>query len=289
MAEGGQHKGHGLPGTGAQSSGLIQNQHGVVPHISLRMKPGFLGDSDQGLCLWEPSMELSHPAEHFKKDGRPGRFQQCLFQLAVHPLAGQPGQIQPAAKGNGFFCCRKSEPRRKLRRPQHPQRILCKGAAIYVTQNPVFQVRPPTKMIHNFAGEHVLHQGVYGKVSPSGCFFRTQKGIHKGRKIPLPSAGCLILPGHRDVKIIMLQPIDAEAGPHCRSLAQTVQNDLQRFRCYAVDFNIHILILPAQQPIPHQAPHIVNTAALGSNLLGNDFSQIYILVLHIRHLLSVYP
>ena len=57
-----------------QLRGLIQHQHGVVPHIPFRVESGVLGDADEGLCLREPNPQLAHPAQHLKKHRGPGGF-----------------------------------------------------------------------------------------------------------------------------------------------------------------------------------------------------------------------
>ena len=135
-------------------------------------------------------------------------------------------------------------------------------------------------MIHDFAGAHILHQGVHGKIPPLGSLFRAQKGIYKHRKIPVASAGGLLPPGHGNVQVIVFKTINAETGAHLCTLPQAVQNALQRLRGHAVNLNVHILILPAQQLIPHQTAHIEDPAALLGNLLGNPLGHLPVLILH---------
>ena len=213
-----QHQPQGIFCLFSQLRRLIQNQHGVVPHIPLGVKLRLLGNADEGLYLREPAPQLTHLPQYLKEDGRPGRFQQRFFQLAQDSLAGKGSQIHPGAEGNGFLRHRKTEPGRELGRPQHPQGVFGKGDIVDMAYNSPLQILLTAEVVHDFAGEHILHQGVHGKIPPLSSLLGAQKGICKGRKIPMASAGSLLSPGHGNVQVIVFKTINAEAGAHLCTL-----------------------------------------------------------------------
>ena len=222
VAQGRQHEGKGLPGPAAQSRRMVQHQHGVGPDVPFPVKARLLGHAHQGLHLREPVGQLPHVPQGLEKQRGALRLKQGLAQLPLHPLRRQGGQVDAPAQGDGLRGRGEPEPGGKLGPPQHPQRVLRKGPVIHMPQHAPAQVPDTVEMVQHPAGQHVLHQGVYGEVPPPGGLLRAQKGVHGHVEIPVAPANGPLPPGHGDVQAIALEAVDPEAGPHLQVASQAV-------------------------------------------------------------------
>ena len=149
-----------------------------------------------------------------------------------------------------------------------------------MAQNPPPQILPSPKGVQDFPGEHVLHHGIDGEI-PAHCrLFDPQMGVGEHLKIPVSPPGGLLPAGHGNVQIIVLQTINAEAGPHFQPGAQAVQNGFQ-LRCgNAMHLNVHVLAFHAPQPVPDIAAHIVRPSPHLSRSLCHPASHRLVFILH---------
>ena len=138
----------------------------------------------------------------------------------------------------------------------------------------------PAEEVQYFAGQHVLHQGVHREVPPPRGFLCPEEGIDKDRKV-LVSAACGRLgAGHGDIQLIVPQTHDAEARAHGQPLAEAVQNAFQGLYWNTVHLDVNVLVLPAQEPVPHKAAHIIGAAALTRDCCGYPAGHFHIPVVH---------
>ena len=268
MAQGGHQQPPGVLCRFPQSGGGIQNRHGVLPGIPLRVVHRILGDPDEGLRLRKPDGKLLHLPQYLKKYRGPGGFFQGFLQLSQHPFPGQGGKLHGFAEANRFLRHLEPEPGGKLRAPEYPQGVLREAVVADMAQNPLFQILSSPKGVHNFPGKHILHQGVYGKIPPFGRLFRPQEGIRVHGEIPVAPAGGLLLPGHGNVQATVLQTVDSEGQPHLGALPQSIQDLLQSPGRDSVDLHVHILALNAQEPVPDEASYKIGSAPCRGDLLG---------------------
>ena len=92
-----------------------------------------------------------------------------------------------------------------------------------MTDDSSLQVGCSAEVIDDFSGDHVLHQGIYGKVPPLRRFLRTEEGICKDFKIPVSPSGGFFPSGHCNIKVVSLQAVYAEAGTDFRRLSETAE------------------------------------------------------------------
>ena len=276
VGQGRQHKGKGPPRPAPQGRRLVQHQHGVVPHVALLMKARLLRNADQGLHLRKPRGQLSHVPQRLKKQRGAIRLQKRLAQLPLHPLRRQGGQVDIPAQSHGFRGHGEPEPGRELGSPQHPQRVLRKRPAVHMAQNTPAQIVQSVEVVQYLPRQHVFHQSVHGEIPPPGGLLRAQKRVHADLEIPVAPACGPLPPGHGNVQAIALQAVNTEAGPHLQAAPHTVQYLRQLPGGDAVDLNVHVGVLPAQQPVPDEAAHIVCRAPQGRRLPGNGPGGLHI-------------
>ena len=130
-----------------------------------------------------------------------------------------------------------------------------------MTDDSSLQVGCSAEVIDDFSGDHVLHQGIYGKVPPLRRFLRTEEGICKDFKIPVSPSGGFFPSGHCNIKVVSLQAVYAEVGTDFRRLSEIAENLFQLLRSDAVDFHIDVLIFPSQNFIPDKASYKISAAA----------------------------
>lgn len=189
------------------------------------------------------------------------------MQLPLHPFTGQGRQIHGAAQGHRLLRHGEAEAGGELRSPQHPQGILREGAIVHVAQEAPAEILPAAEEVQHLTGEHVLHQGVDGEIPAAGGSLRPQPRVHLHGEVPVAPTHGGLPPGHGDVQSAARQSVDAKAGPHRPAAAHPVQHSFQLLGGDAVDLDIQILALPAQQPVPDAAAHIVDAAAQRLHLL----------------------
>ena len=139
------------------------------------------------------------------------------------------------------------------------------------------EVLPAAEEVQHLTGEHVLHQGVDGEIPAAGGSLRPQPRVHLHGEVPVAPAHGSLPPWHGDVQSAACQSVDAKAGPHRPTAAHPVQHDLQLLGGDAVDLDIQILALPAQQAVPDAAAHIVDAAAQRLHLLCDAAGRLTIL------------
>ena len=269
VGQGRQHEPVGICGPVAELCGFVQHHHGMGPDVPFGMVFGRLRHTDQGLQLREPVVQLIHLPQNFKEDRGPFRFQQGLFQFSFDPFPGQVLQRHGPAYGNGRICYPEPEPGGKLGCPEDPQGILGEGTVADMPQDTGFQILHAAEMVHDLAGEYILHQGVDGKIPAAGSGFRADEGIHKDLEIPVPPAPGFFLPGHSDIQIIALQPENTKALTNGDPLSQGIQDLGQTAGRDAMDLDVHILVLPLHQGIPNKAAHVESPAALPRHQPGH--------------------
>ena len=244
------------------------------------MKYGILHHADQPLHLRKPEGQLLHLTHFFEKN----RWLLCLlqrfFQFLKYPLPGQSRQIHGLRQRNRLRRNGKFEPGSKLGRPKNPQRIFRESFIVHMTQHFCLQITDPAEMIQHFAGKHILHQCIHGKIPPHGRLFGTKPGIHVDVKIFVAAPRGFLFPWHGNIQIITPQSEDPKACAHLGTFSQMIQDICQRFRRYAVDFYINVLIFYPCDFVPDASSHEKSSAALLRHTGGDLPCHIQIFVFH---------
>ena len=217
--------------------------------------------------------QLPHSPQFFEKQRRLFRTEQCLFHFQHHAFSRKGRQVDTPAEFHRFRRHRKLKPCRKLCRPQHPQRILCKCHVVHMPEYAVLQVLPAAEMIDDLAGQHVLHQCIHGEVPPFCRFIGAQKRVRSHGKVTVSHAGTPFGTGQGNVQRVSFQTVNAEAFPDFHTRSQFGEQLFQCFGGNAVHFNVNILVFQSEKPVTHTAADKIHCAALLRRLFGNGSRQ----------------
>ena len=133
-----QHKGIGVLSLITVLCRSVQYLHGVSPDVPLRMELRVLLYAYERLYLREPDVKTASTAKNLEKCRRLLALEQGFFQFYLHPFSGKLRQLHAPAKSDGLLRHAEAETRRKLRSPENSQRIISKGAAVYMANNSFF-------------------------------------------------------------------------------------------------------------------------------------------------------
>ena len=147
-------------------------------YAALRMEHRILFYAPHPVYLAEPGPELVHLFQHRKEYGGGDPVQQCLSEFRLNSLSREHGGVDAAAE---LHCLRgygESQPRGELRRSVDSQWILRERAVVHMPQDPAFYVSETSEVVGYLAGQHVLHEGIDGEITPPGGVLSTDERIY---------------------------------------------------------------------------------------------------------------
>ncbi len=182
-----------------------------------------------------------------------------LHELFGDALTGE-GRIfagDGARHGRGGWVDCQIEAASELHAAQDAQRVLRKGVA-GGAQDAVVEIHLAAEEIPDFAGDGVEAHGVDGEVAAGGGFARGDGFVKVGVKIAVAGAGLAVAAGDAEVPYMRPGPgklHHAEAFPDQIHAAAAGQERGQMIVRHAVDFDVEVLGLEAEQGVAHRASH----------------------------------
>jgi hypothetical protein len=174
----------------------------VNPDISFRMPFRLLRTIDQSVHLRQQARRHVELACQGKACRRPLRPQQQLLEFAPDALGGQIVEWNVPADCLGGLIRPEIEPRGKLQRPQHAQRIVRKGVRVDDAQDAPLEIVAPVEGVDVVAGQRIPHDGVDGKVTPPRGFRRGHCRIAGDREPLVPASGFRLAPWQRHIDVL---------------------------------------------------------------------------------------
>ena len=163
----------------------------------------------------------------------------------------------------------------ELHPAQHAQGVFGKGIA-GGAQDAVVEIHLAAEEVPHFAGERVEAHGVDGEVAAGGGFARRDGCVELRAKIAVAGAGFAVAAGDAEVACV-------KAGPgkfhHAEALAYQIhapaagQKRGQIIVGNAVDFDVEVLRLEAQQGIAHRSAHHHGAEAGLAQLAHDPFER----------------
>ena len=232
--------------------GGMQHQHAMDIGIALRMIAWGLRHVDQRCQLAKPRLQRIRLTEHIEKHIRRIACHR-LFQFAPHARGRQLIRLHRPHLRQRFFVRRQMKPGRKLRAPQHAERVFAKAAARHGAQNAELQILPPAEGIDNFSGQRIPQNRVDGEIPPRRRPFKRKRRIRRHVKITVLRAGSAFQPRHGQIDVRIPEGENAEpraAFIHCAELRRQL---VQPFGRKTVDLAVDIRAFPAKQRVAHTA------------------------------------
>ena len=232
--------------------GGMQHQHAVRVCVALRVIARRLGHADERRQLAKPRPERVRPAEHVKKHVRRVA-RHGLFHFAQHARGGERVRLHRPHLFKRLCIRRQAKPRRKLRAPQHAERIFGKAVPRHGAQHAPAQIGLPAEGIDDFPGQRIPQNRVDGKIPPRRRARKGERRVEPHVKIAVLRPGSPFQPRHGQINPRALEGKNAVSRAAFVHLAEFRGQTAQRLRRKAVYLAVDIRALAPRQRVAHAA------------------------------------
>ena len=232
--------------------GGMQHPHAVRVCVALRVIARRLGHADERRQLAKPCLSAS--AGGARQKTRPARRSPWPFFIFAQHARGESASVLIVPHLFKRLCIRRqAKPRRKLRAPQHAERVFGEAVPRHGAQHTPAQIGLPAEGIDDFPGQRIPQNRVDGKIPPRRRARKGERRIEPHVKIAVLRPGSPLQPRHGQINPRAFEGKNAVSRAAFVHFAKFRGQTAQRLRRKAVYLAVDIRALAPRQRVAHTA------------------------------------
>ena len=228
----------------------VEGQHGVDPHVALRVPARILGYADERLDLGKEPHETGLP-QKLEAKGGPYPEKQMFAHLRKYPLRRQLPEVELTAERQQLAIRLQLEAGRELRRSKSPEGVFREMQGVGDAEPPGGEILPAAVWIEDLAGERVEAHRIDSKVAPASRGREVQVRGDLDRESPMPRPRLVVAPREREVRIETVDAKYPERSSDRPGSSVRTEDRFDRVRRESEDFHVDIGRWTAEEAVAY--------------------------------------